>query len=247
MIIRPTHPCQSLSFLVKNDEVSGVQNSDLPYVTVSYAQSLDGRIATSEGDSQWIGCPESLRLAHELRRDHDGILVGVGTVLRDDPLLTCRIPGGRNPIRIILDSTLRTPVSSRILSTLDQSPVWLLHSSSASTERRKLLEVTGCQFFELDSNEGQGVDRILDLLQKNGVKSLFVEGGGATITSFLAAKAVDCLTVITAPLLIGKGIEAVGELGVKVLAQAMKPLRWNRWTLGSDEVTQLFFTQRSLA
>ncbi|NNM67287.1 MAG: RibD family protein [Spirochaetales bacterium] len=223
-----------------------MKKADYPYVTVSYAQSLDGRIATSEGDSQWIGGPESLRLAHELRRDHDGILVGVGTVLRDDPLLTCRIPDGRNPIRIILDSTLRTPVSSRILSTTDQSPVWLLHGSSASPERREILAGTGCRFFELNSGEGQGVDRILSLLKKNGVKSLFVEGGGATITSFLTARAVDCLTVITAPLLIGKGIEAVGELGIRVLAKAMRPLRFKRWTLGNDEVTQLFFTERTL-
>src|ERR687893_1698596 len=87
-----------------------------PVVTLSYAQTLDGRLATSTGGSQWISSPESLRFSHELRVGHDAIMVGVGTVCKDDPRLTVRLVAGQNPLRIVVDSTLRTPLTAAVLA-----------------------------------------------------------------------------------------------------------------------------------
>src|ERR1044071_9172672 len=89
---------------------------ELPLVTVKYAQTLDGRIATATGDSQWISGPDSLKLAHQLRAEHDSILVGIGTVLADDPQLNVRLVDGRDPLRVIVDSHLRTPRTARALA-----------------------------------------------------------------------------------------------------------------------------------
>jgi riboflavin-specific deaminase-like protein len=213
-----------------------------PYVTLSWAQTLDGRLATKTGDSQWIGGPESLTFAHELRRDNEAILVGIGTVLKDDPTLTCRIPGGRNPLRVVLDSRARLPLSSHLATTLDQSPVRLYASSGAPQAVLRALEAKGVAVVTV-AQTGAGLDlaAVLDDLAAQGVASVFVEGGAAVITAFLSAGLADRAVVVTAPFLLGAGLDAVGDLGHRVLAKAPRPQSWRRWDLGADLATELIF------
>lgn len=212
-----------------------------PYVTLSWGQTLDGRLATVTGDSQWIGGPESLTFAHELRRDNDAILVGVGTVLRDNPRLTCRLPGGRNPVRVVLDSQARTPVDSALVTTLDEAPTLVFTSAKASPDRRQALADRGVTVVTVDGSDRFSLRSVLQNLGDRGLTSLFVEGGASVLTSFLAEGLADRVLVVTAPFLLGRGIEAVGDLGNRVLASTPRPIRWKRWDLGTDLVTELIY------
>jgi len=213
-----------------------------PYVTLSWGQTLDGRLATKTGDSQWIGGQESLNFAHELRRDNQAILVGVGTVLKDDPKLTCRIPGGRNPLRVVLDSRLRLPVASGLVTSLDQAPVRVYTAANSAPEAQRTLEARGVIVVPVPQANGRlNLAEVLEDLGRQGIETLFVEGGAAVITAFLAAGLADRAVVVTAPFLLGAGIEAVGDLGHRVLAQVTRPRSWRRWDLGDDLATELIF------
>lgn len=209
-----------------------------PYVTLSWGQTLDGRLATTTGDSQWIGGPESLTFAHELRRDNEAILVGIGTVLRDNPRLTCRIPGGRNPLRIVLDAEARTPLTSALAQT-HEAKTLLYVTDRAPWERRRALEHQGVTVVSLEGSTRLPLPQVLDDLGERNVQTLFVEGGATVLTAFLSEDLADRVLVVTAPFLLGKGIEAVGDLGHRVLAQVPRPKEWKRWDLGSDQVTEL--------
>jgi riboflavin-specific deaminase-like protein len=211
-----------------------------PYITLSWAQTLDGRIATITGDSRWIGGPESLQFAHELRRDNDAILVGIGTALADNPRLTCRIPGGKNPSRVVLDARLRLPVTSE-LADVSEAPT-AIYTANADAETAGSLWNRGVDIRRTPLIGGRlDLSRVVDDLGARGVKSLFVEGGAAVLTSFLSAGLADRVVVVTAPFLLGAGVEAVGDLGNRVLAQVPRPARWKRWELGADLATELLF------
>jgi riboflavin-specific deaminase-like protein len=214
----------------------------IPRITVSYAQSLDGRIATATGDSRWISGPSTLRLAHRLRRDHEAILVGIGTVLRDDPQLTCRLPGGRSPVRVVLDSALRLPPESRLARGAGQGPV-LTFTVGAPAARRAALEALGVRVVESPpEEEGRIALRwALEHLAGLGYSSLLVEGGARVITSFLRQHLVHRLLVVVAPLLIGEGVQAVGDLGVRALADALRPARCRVRRFGAERVWEREF------
>lgn len=214
-----------------------------PYVTISYAQSLDGRIATALGKSQWIGGPESLRLAHELRRDHDGILVGIGTVLQDDPQLTCRLPeGSKNPIRIVLDTHLSMKPDCRLMKSLTEAPLWIFHGPSVEERKKAELGSAGAVLIETPLAEDRlDLDMVLNFLAEKGIKTLFVEGGAHIITAFLKQGLTDRLLAVTAPLIIGQGIEAVGDLQIRDIPGALRPRQVRHWALGQDWATELLF------
>jgi riboflavin-specific deaminase-like protein len=240
-----------------------------PRITVSYAQSLDGRIATATGDSRWISCSRTLTLAHRLRRDHEVILVGIGTVLRDDPELSCRLKrSSRSPVRVILDSRLRIPPDSTIVRTCKTygTIVYTIEdtadsgaegaavvdimagtaASDAAAGRRADLERAGVEVCEVGA-DAQGRVSVVDVVEdlaNRGFRSIFVEGGAQVITSFLRAGLVHRMIVVTAPLLIGRGVEAIGELGTASLAQALRPRRSRVRRLGSDRVWELIFDER---
>ena len=198
-------------------------STNRPFVTVSYAQTLDGRLATTTGSSQWISGSESLRFAHELRASHDAILVGVGTVCQDNPRLTVRLVPGRDPLRVVADCTLRTPLTAAVLAA-DAAPGTIFAvTDHAPAERRAAVRARGATILEVPRNAEDHVDlgALLSALRGNGVGSLMVEGGATLITALLSAHLVDRLAICIAPKVLGAGIEAVGDLGIRDLAESV--------------------------
>ena len=202
---------------------TGMDPAFRPSVTLSYAQTLDGRLATSTGSSQWISAPESLRFSHELRVKHDAILVGVGTARKDDPRLTARLVAGQDPLRVVVDSTLRTPLAAAVLAEGAAPGTLLAVTHRAPAAKRDAVRALGATVLCLPiSTEGR-VDLVamLAALRDRGVGSLLVEGGAGMITALLRARLVDRLVVCVAPKILGAGIEAVGDLGIRELARTL--------------------------
>lgn len=195
-----------------------------PLVTVSYAQTLDGRLATRSGSSQWVSGPESLQMTHLLRAEHDAILVGVGTVLADDPRLTVRLVEGRDPLRVIVDSRLRLPLDANVLAGGAASGTLVAVTADADGARCHAITELGAQVVVLPADTSGHVDlaALLVELGKHGVRSVMVEGGAALITSFLRGRLVDRVVITVAPKILGQGIEAVGDLGIDTLSSAIQ-------------------------
>jgi len=215
------------------------QNRLAPFVTLKFAQSLDGRVATSTVLSQWLSGPDTLRFVHKLRRDHDAILTGIGTVLADDPQLTVRLVTGRNPLRIIVDSRLRIPLTARVLADGAASGTIIVASESADIARVKRINNLGAEVLRLPSSiDNSRVDlaRLLRELDRRGIESLLVEGGKGIITSMLRLRAVDRLVVIVAPKIVGRGVEAVGDLGITRLDDAIVFSSFKTRRLGADMI-----------
>jgi len=194
-----------------------------PVVTVSYAQTLDGRLATATGSSQWISAPESLRFSHELRAKHDAIMVGVGTACKDDPRLTVRLVAGQNPLRVVADSALRIPLTAAVLAEGAASGTVLAVTDRAPAAKRDKVRALGATVLCLPTNTGGRVDLValLAALHDRGVGSVLVEGGAGMITALLRARLVDRLVGCVAPKILGAGIEAVGDLGIRELARTL--------------------------
>jgi riboflavin-specific deaminase-like protein len=210
-----------------------------PLVTVKYAQSLDGRIATVTGDSQWISGSEARQFAHKLRSEHDAIMVGIGTVLADDPQLSVRLVRGRDPLRIVVDSRLRIPLTARVLADRAATNTVVVTSEAAETSREKEIASLGGEVLRLPSlpdRFGIDIEQLLDALGRRGIASVLVEGGKGIITSLLSARAVDRLIVVVAPRIIGQGIEAIGDLGITELNDALVFLSVETRKLGPDIV-----------
>jgi len=206
--------------------------SKFPFITVKWAQSLDGRIATSDGDSRWISGEEARRFAHQLRSEHDAVMVGIGTALADDPELTVRLVSGRNPVRIIVDSKLRIPTNARVLTDCATSRTLIATTESASSERAREIEKLGAEVIRLTgADSGLDLTTLFEKLTERGINSVLVEGGNRVITSLLALRRLDRLIVIIAPKIIGTGVEAVGDLDISRVADAI--------TFASVEVTRL--------
>ena len=194
-----------------------------PSDTVSYAQTLDGRVATTTGESKWISCPDSLRFAHEMRASHDAVLAGAGTVCKDDPRLTVRHVPGTNPLRVIVDSTLRTPPDAAVLADGAAQGTVFAVTDRAPEERRERVISLGATVLELPSDLDGRVDlaAMLGELVPSGIASVMVEGGATLITGFFRAGLVDRLAVCVAPKILGEGIEAIGDLGIRDLSQSL--------------------------
>jgi GTP cyclohydrolase II len=211
----------------------GAAPAGRPFVVLKYAQTLDGRIATRNGDSKWISGEHERRSSHALRAACDGVLVGVGTVIADDPELTVRLVAGSTPLRIVLDSGLRLPLERKIL---DEGACTLVVTTERSaSERRRELEQRGVGV-RLVSPGPAGVDlgETLAVLRQAGVRSLLVEGGAQVITSFLADGLVDRMVVGIAPTIVGAGTEAVGDLQVARISAGLRLTGRSVYTAGDD-------------
>jgi 3,4-dihydroxy 2-butanone 4-phosphate synthase/GTP cyclohydrolase II len=186
------------------DAKADCQLAERPLVTLSYAQSLDGSIAARRGSPLSLSGPESMALSHRLRAAHETILVGIGTVLADNPRLTVRLVEGRNPQPIILDSHLRLFLDANLLHSPSPAP-WIVTTKEAHPERESALEANGAKIFRFPANN-QGrvpLPALLAHLADLGIKSLMVEGGASVITSFLSQGLVDIVILTIAPVLVG--------------------------------------------
>jgi diaminohydroxyphosphoribosylaminopyrimidine deaminase / 5-amino-6-(5-phosphoribosylamino)uracil reductase len=184
----------------------------LPFVTAKFAASLDGRIATRTGESQWISSPPSRVLAHRLRERHDAVLVGVGTVLSDDPELTVRLEGARRqPLRVVVDSTLRTPATARLLG--GGGPVLIATTAAASPQRGAELASAGTEVLVLPSRGARvDLEALLHELGERRVISILAEGGAEVLGSLRDGRLIDSVVAILALRLVG-GRAAPGALG----------------------------------
>ncbi len=215
-----------------------------PLVTLKLASSLDGRIATATGESQWITGPEARRAVHAMRLAHDAVMVGGGTARADDPLLTVRGLGPvPQPVRVILARRLDLPRGGRLEASARQVPLWLLHGAEAPQEARQAWTQAGARLIECPVAGGQLDPRgALQALGAAGLTRVFCEGGGALAAALLGADCVDELVGFTAGLGLGaEGRPALGALGLNRLAEAprfalaeVRPLggdvlhRWHR-------------------
>src|SRR5712692_5425622 len=223
-----------------NEKYFKYSATGLPFVTVKFAQSIDGRIATATGESHWITGPGARRFAHKLRREHDAVMVGIGTVLSDDPQLTLRLVKGRDPLRIIVDGGLRTPLTARVLADGAARHTLIVTSESADVRRATEIERLGSEVLRLprSSNDDSGVNlnRLFEELGRRGIASVLVEGGKGIITSLLAERVADRLVAIIAPKILGQGTEAIGDLGITRLNEAITFSSVKTRKLGPDIV-----------
>ncbi len=214
-----------------------------PLVTLKLASTLDGRIATHDGESQWITGDIARRMAHALRGRHDAVLVGVGTVLADNPDLTCGIPGFKRVplVRVIVDSRLRTPLLARVVITARETPTWLIARNGADADRRRAFAQAGATLIEVPGSEA-GIDlkRGLEALADRGITRLLVEGGGQITASLLRADLVDRIAWFHAPTVMGgDGWPAAQAFGVQHLADMPRFVRHAASPAGDDWLTEL--------
>ena len=192
-----------------------------PMVTLKLASTLDGRIATAANESQWITGPDARRAAHALRGRNDAVMVGVGTVLADNPDLTCRIPGFRSTpvVRVIADSHLRTSLTSRLAITATKTPVWFLVREGTDPARRTAFTDLGARLIDTPgADAGLDLKAALQALGHAGLTRLLVEGGGQIAAALLRADLVDRIAWFHAPTIMGgDGWPAVQGFGIRSL------------------------------
>ncbi len=210
------------------------RRSGRPLVTLSYAQSLDGSIADRPGRPLALSGSQAMAMTHGLRAAHEAILVGIGTVLADNPRLNVRLAAGKDPQPIVVDSRLRFPPYANLLKNR-RSP-WIATSEGADPERQQALEAAGARVLRLQGSNGWvDLAGLLGQLGSMGIHSLMVEGGAQIITSFLVSRLVDQVVLTIAPLLVG-GLRVVDHLGHSSLRRFPRLKNLSYQQLGDDLV-----------
>jgi diaminohydroxyphosphoribosylaminopyrimidine deaminase/5-amino-6-(5-phosphoribosylamino)uracil reductase len=208
----------------------------MPRVELKLATSLDGRIATRSGASKWISSPASRRRVQQMRARANAVLVGIGTVLADDPRLTCRVAGAAAPLRIVLDRRLRTPPKARVVRERRGGCLIVCAKNPGRAEKRRL-ESAGAEVLEVAAGKGAAWQPLLRELGLRGVHEVLIEGGGVVAASALAARVVHGATFFYNPRVIGgDGIPMIGSLGVEHPDAALSAVT-RTWSMsGSDLV-----------
>jgi diaminohydroxyphosphoribosylaminopyrimidine deaminase/5-amino-6-(5-phosphoribosylamino)uracil reductase len=231
-------PCAAAATEVNAGFFSRI-NTGRPLVTLKLATSLDGRIATARGESQWITGETARAWAHGLRASHDAILIGVGTALADNPLLTVRMPGyaGRPKVRIVLDTRLQLLLTNKLVATAKEAPTWIIAVAGVDSLRAQAFADCGVEVIEVPPDRNGTVDiaAALKELGRRGLTRVLVEGGAHIAGSLLLNNLVDRLAWFRAPRVIGgDGRPATVGFGVERLADARDFVRTSLVHAGSD-------------
>jgi 3,4-dihydroxy 2-butanone 4-phosphate synthase/GTP cyclohydrolase II len=213
-------PAEIPSAAIDVSQIVGDPDGRRPYVVLKYAQTIDGRTATSSGDSRWISSSEERALAHAIRAWGDAICVGLGTVLADDPQLTVRLVPGPSPVRVVFDSRLSIPDEAKVLA---EGPATMLFTTERSDPaRRRALVERGIGVHVVPTHrDGVDLDAALVAMSELGLATVVVEGGARIATALLVARLVDRIVVSIAPTLVGEGRDAVGDLGIDRVAAGL--------------------------
>ena len=208
-----------------------------PFVLMKYAMSLDGKISTATGKSKWISCEKSRRDVHKLRNNLSAIMVGINTVIKDNPMLNCRIEGGNDPIRIIVDSNLRIPLDSKIVNTSNNISTIVATTHKADKDKIKLLEERNVEVIVAKEKDGRvDITSLIDKLGEKKIDSILLEGGSEINFSCLQEGIVDKVRIYIAPKILGgnnaKG--AVGGRGVSEIIDSFNIENIDISTIGSD-------------
>ncbi|MBI5469282.1 MAG: bifunctional diaminohydroxyphosphoribosylaminopyrimidine deaminase/5-amino-6-(5-phosphoribosylamino)uracil reductase RibD [Deltaproteobacteria bacterium] len=204
-----------------NEAYNRYMTGKVPFVTLKLAQTLDARTAAAGGESKWITGEASRALVHRMRSRADAVMVGSSTVLKDDPMLNVRHVGGKNPLKVVLDSTLKTPLTARVFK---GGGLLIFTTRAALPSKIRKAVSAGAEVIVVPaSKDGIDLKRVLRELKKREVVSVLAEAGGTLAASLLRGGLVDKLSVFISPTVIGsEGFPAVGPLGVKMLKDALR-------------------------
>ncbi len=219
-------------------------NQKIPYVTLKAAQTIDGKIADSSGDSKWVSSLESRKYVHQLRSVYDAVLVGYNTLLIDNPNLNVRFIEGRNPKKIILDSKLRISTDKKIFSDKNNENIIIVTSQKSKTKTKKLKSLASLNvsvvFVDEDLSGNLNLKKLLKILGKKGITSLLVEGGSKVYSYFIKQKLFDDFLVFVCPKILGSGLPVANNLGVKNIKGSVKLKLKSIQTFGDDVLIEFF-------
>lgn len=221
-----------------------------PFVTLKCAVTLDGKIATHTGASRWITGSQAREEVHRMRHAMDALLIGLGTAVADDPLLTTRLPegGGVNPLRVVVDSRLKLPLTAQLATVTSDCQTLIATTQYASEVKQQQLIDRGVEILRLQAYDGQvDVEELLRILGERHITSILVEGGATLSATLLQRRLVNKLVMFVAPKIIGgDGLSVMGACGVDAMDQAILLQRMTSRQVGDDLMLEAYFAPSDL-